>query len=143
MAVAGIAAVDLLCARGLGAERGGSGAFAANYEDRSGFPRSPESMRGAARSAAGAGRRPASPVGLSRTPRLRIKESAMGRIVVDHPRDGHEFAFRVETIRGEQTLQAFAPKWANGEEPSAGSRFVIEARDMAEREAVDQGWISL
>jgi hypothetical protein len=74
---------------------------------------------------------------------LRIQDSTMGRIVVRDDASGHEFAFRVETLKGAHRLEAFAPKWGDGQEPSSANRYIIEARALAEREAVDQGWIEL
>lgn len=48
-ALAGTTAVDMFCAVGLSAEKGGRRTARANYGDRSGFPRGVEAARGAAR----------------------------------------------------------------------------------------------
>lgn len=48
LAVAGVTALDVICARGLTADKRLSAPDAYDYGDRSGFPRSPEAMRGAA-----------------------------------------------------------------------------------------------
>lgn len=74
-------------------------------------------------------------------PDLRIAESEMGRILVKDEAAGHEFEFRIETARGTQKLEAFAPRWAGGQEPTSAKRYVIEAHDIAAQEAVDQGWL--
>lgn len=66
----------------------------------------------------------------------------MGRIVVIDELTGHEFRFQVETGNGVQVLDAFAPRWADGKEPSSTTKYVIEARYFADREAVARGWIT-
>jgi hypothetical protein len=48
-AVAGVTALDVLCARSLGKDREPSPLWLRDYRSRSGLPRSPEEMRGAAR----------------------------------------------------------------------------------------------
>lgn len=48
-AVAGVAVVDLLCVQGLTSDKRLSKPGAYDYRDRTGFPRSPNAMRGAAR----------------------------------------------------------------------------------------------
>lgn len=48
-AVAGVAVLDLACARALSREEGRRQAYVADYRRRSGLPRPPEEMRGAAR----------------------------------------------------------------------------------------------
>lgn len=73
---------------------------------------------------------------------LRIKQTQDGRIVVADA-SGHEFEFVMATVRGNQTLDAMAPKWSGGEEPPSAKRYILEARALAEREAVDRGWLSL
>jgi hypothetical protein len=52
-AVAGVTALDIVCAQRLSAERERSYAPSADYSDRRGLPRPPEAMRGAARAALG------------------------------------------------------------------------------------------
>ena len=47
--VAGVTAVDVICASGLKAEKGGRSTAVADYSDRSGFPESARAMRGAAK----------------------------------------------------------------------------------------------
>ena len=79
--------------------------------------------------------------GQGTAPDLQITESAMGRILVKDLGAGHEFEFRIETARGAQKLEAFAPRWSGGQEPTSSNRYVIEAHDIAEREAIDQGWL--
>lgn len=49
VAVAGVTALDIICARGLETEKGGLTTAVADYSDRTGFPRPASSMRGAAR----------------------------------------------------------------------------------------------
>ena len=48
VAVAGVTALDVVCAQGLAADKRLSGPGTYDYDDRSGFPRSPRAMRGAA-----------------------------------------------------------------------------------------------
>ena len=48
-AVAGVTALDILCAQGLDAEKGGPATAVADYRDRSGFPNGLARSRGAAR----------------------------------------------------------------------------------------------
>lgn len=48
-ALAGVAAMDLFCANGLTAEKGGPKTARADYSDRSGFPKGVQAARGAAR----------------------------------------------------------------------------------------------
>lgn len=50
-AVAGVMALDIICARGLGADRERSYQPVRDYSDRRGLPRPPADMRGAARDA--------------------------------------------------------------------------------------------
>ncbi|MDB5409797.1 MAG: cyclase dehydrase [Rhodospirillales bacterium] len=49
LALIGISAIDVLCAGGLSAEKGGPNTAVADYRDRSGFPKGVEAARGAAR----------------------------------------------------------------------------------------------
>jgi hypothetical protein len=48
-AVAGVTALDVICARSLDAGRAGMRQVPRDYSDRSGLPRAPDAMRGAAR----------------------------------------------------------------------------------------------
>ena len=48
-AVAGVTALDILCAQGLDAEKGGPKTAVADYRDRSGFPKGVAAARGGAR----------------------------------------------------------------------------------------------
>jgi len=48
-ALVGVTAVDVLCARGLSAEKGGPRTAVADYRDRTGFPHGTQAARGAAR----------------------------------------------------------------------------------------------
>jgi hypothetical protein len=52
-AVAGVTALDIMCAQRLGAERNRSSSPIPDYSDRRGLPRPPEAMRGSAREALG------------------------------------------------------------------------------------------
>ncbi|HET9018706.1 MAG TPA: cyclase dehydrase [Acetobacteraceae bacterium] len=52
LAVAGVAALDVLCAQTLSSREARRPGRRFDYEDRSGWPRAPETMRGAARKAA-------------------------------------------------------------------------------------------
>jgi hypothetical protein len=72
---------------------------------------------------------------------LEITESRMGRILVEDGEAGHRFEFRVATERGRQVLTAMAPVWGGGEEPPSSKLLSLQARELAEREAADQGWI--
>ena len=47
--VVGVTAIDVICASGLKAEKGGRSTAVADYSDRSGFPKSARAMRGAAK----------------------------------------------------------------------------------------------
>src|SRR4051794_15841281 len=49
VALAGVTALDVICATGLMSEKGGRSTATADYRDRSGFPRGPQAARGAAR----------------------------------------------------------------------------------------------
>ena len=51
-ALVGVTALDVICANGLSAEKGGRTTAIADYGDRSGFPRGAEAARGAARDVA-------------------------------------------------------------------------------------------
>lgn len=72
---------------------------------------------------------------------LRLAESEMGRILVVDEAEGHRFEYRVATGRGVQSLDPMAPVWAGGTEPPSAERSIIEAKQIAEREAMDQGWL--
>lgn len=131
-AVVGVTALDIVCAQGLRAGQSDRG-----REGDSG------DLTGSAAPSAGA--RAASAAVRDGDPfrprlRLRIKQSDHSRIVVVDDAEGHEFAYRLDILNDRPTLGSFAPRWANGQEPSASASYLAEARRAAEEEAIDLGW---
>jgi hypothetical protein len=72
---------------------------------------------------------------------LQVSEAENGRILVVDPVEGHAFEYRLATGRGVQSLDSMVPRWAGGTEPASPERYVIEAKQLAEREAIDRGWL--
>ena len=157
-AVVGVTALDMLCVSGMRNERGGRKTAVADYSVRSGFARPALLMRGMASDFETPQDmrvpellRPYNPKleedngsVVPRSPskvQLTVKECDGGRMVLVDEATGHEFGFKIETSGGRRVLGAFAPRWANGQEPVSAANYVKDARSLAQEEAANQGWL--